>query len=388
MIIDSVFEKKDQSKLLGFDDVILRPHEESYYGSSEHKNLPSRSRLANIARDQFALVNAPMTVFRPEGIETLLNNPHIPFVFLPRIDYWNLREYYPDWDLPNVRLDFIQSFYSKNIKNLHKLIPSISLRDISVEDGLSVEFHTLYNPHSKLCLIDVAYPITNRHMESLDVFEEKHLNNYPTWFITGNVGSVRQAYNLCNYHNNDDSGKTLNGKKPQKIIKGVRIGIGSGSACSTKINTASGTGIISSFCFPQSFSTELENVWLIADGGIRHSGDYIKSVAVGAHMVMSGKMIAKCSDVATFDDYIGLASQRNRIESTVKAVNNSIEGVHFQLNKEDKTLQEMIDGICENMATAMVMQCAKDIETFQKNARRNLIEIGNGTLRESYPNPT
>lgn len=77
----------------------------------------------------------------------------------------------------------------------------------------------------------------------------------------------------------------------------VRVGIGSGSACSTSAATGVGVGIISVldeiFNFKKRYDHNIMPLPLImVDGGIRSSGDVVKSIAMGADLVMLGRLLA------------------------------------------------------------------------------------------------
>jgi len=71
----------------------------------------------------------------------------------------------------------------------------------------------------------------------------------------------------------------------------VRVGIGGGSICSTRIQTGHGVPTLQSI-LDCSESSYFGNVELIADGGIRNSGDIVKAYAAGADFVMLGSLLA------------------------------------------------------------------------------------------------
>jgi IMP dehydrogenase len=74
----------------------------------------------------------------------------------------------------------------------------------------------------------------------------------------------------------------------------VRIGIGGGSICSTRIQTGHGVPTFQSI-LDCSVSSKSSDVKIIADGGIRNSGDIVKALAAGADFVMLGSMLAGTS---------------------------------------------------------------------------------------------
>lgn len=77
----------------------------------------------------------------------------------------------------------------------------------------------------------------------------------------------------------------------------VKVGVGSGSVCTTRIVTGHGVPQLSAIVSArQALDGEGLNVGLIADGGIRNSGDIVKAIAAGADAVMLGSMLAGCDE--------------------------------------------------------------------------------------------
>jgi IMP dehydrogenase len=114
--------------------------------------------------------------------------------------------------------------------------------------------------------------------------------------IAGNIATAKAAYDL-----------------EQAGADGLRVGIGGGSMCTTRVQTGFGVPNV----------TALENVAAItaipimADGGIRTSGDIAKALAIGANTVMIGSLIAGTSETpgeiietknGLYKKYRGLAS--------------------------------------------------------------------------------
>ena len=136
---------------------------------------------------------------------------------------------------------------------------------------------------SKACVDTIKYikslrtnnDITNKEI----ILDKKYFKSIPketaedkTHVIAGNVA-------------------TLEGfKRLQKAgADGVRVGIASGSICSTALETAMGVPILTNI---MDIAPHKKNTWLIADGGSNHTGDIAKAVYFGADFVMMGKMLA------------------------------------------------------------------------------------------------
>lgn len=99
----------------------------------------------------------------------------------------------------------------------------------------------------------------------------------------------------------------------------VRVGIGNGSSCSTRLQTGMGAGQVTALMEIVRLRNEtFPHHSIVADGGIRHPGDMVKALALGADMVMMGRPFAGCNDCPEWvwsDDhnravYRGMASKQ------------------------------------------------------------------------------
>jgi IMP dehydrogenase len=89
------------------------------------------------------------------------------------------------------------------------------------------------------------------------------------------------------------------------MVDAIRVGIGSGSICSTRIQTGFGIPLLHSImdCYRSKTSViDHRRVAIIADGGIRYPSDLVKSIAAGADAIMCGRVLA--ATVETPGDYI------------------------------------------------------------------------------------
>ncbi len=89
-------------------------------------------------------------------------------------------------------------------------------------------------------------------------------------------------------------------------VKYIRVGIGSGSVCLTR--TVTGVGRPNYLAIPEIKNEFGEDIKLIADGGIKNTGDIAKAFALGADYVMLGRMLAQTYEAENDGIYSGMAS--------------------------------------------------------------------------------
>jgi len=132
----------------------------------------------------------------------------------------------------------------------------------------------------------------------------------------------------------------------------IRVGIGGGSICSTRVHTGHGTPTLQSII--DCSSSDRDSV-MIADGGIRTSGDIVKALAAGADCVMLGSLLAGTNEspgeIVYFDGhankvYRGMASKDAQIEW--RGHTASIEGVSTTVaikGAASDVISELVTGI-------------------------------------------
>lgn len=181
---------------------------------------------------------------------------------------------------------------------------------------------------------------------------------------------------------------------------GIKIGIGPGSICTTRIITGVGVPQISAIfdCFKQAKST---NIPLIADGGIRSSGDLAKAIAAGASSVMIGSLLAGAEespgllitkDGTKYKITRGMASlnanlARRKINSEREVSQEDIEtiipeGVEAMVPYRGKT-KDMIFNLVGGLRSTLSYLGANNIKAAWTKAK--FIRITPSGLKESYP---
>ena len=177
----------------------------------------------------------------------------------------------------------------------------------------------------------------------------------------------------------------------------VKVGIGPGSICTTRIVAGVGVPQISAIDECATVAKEY-GVPIIADGGIKYSGDVAKALAVGADSVMIGSLLAGTEESPgevvmyqgrQYKTYRGMGSigamtkgstDRYFQEGTAadKLVPEGIEGMVPYRGKIANVIHQLIGGLRSSMGYLG----AKDIQTFQDRAE--FVEITSAGLKESH----
>ncbi len=152
----------------------------------------------------------------------------------------------------------------------------------------------------------------------------------------------------------------------------VRVGIGSGSVCTTSIQTGIGIGQVSSL-LDVLFAKENKklNIKIIADGGIKSPGDVAKALALGADVVMLGRMLAGTretpGDVIKYNDQLW-KKYRGSASFGVKMKNEFIEGEETMVPYKG-AVKNVINGISDGLKSSMsYMNCFNLEELKTKNS--------------------
>ncbi len=178
---------------------------------------------------------------------------------------------------------------------------------------------------------------------------------------------------------------------------GLKVGIGPGSICTTRIVAGVGMPQLTAILDVSAYA-KTKGIPIIADGGIKYSGDIVKALAAGADTVMLGSLLAGCSEAPgeeiiwegrRFKTYVGMGSlsamkrgSKDRYfqsELKDKFVPEGIEGMVSYKGKASDTLYQLLGGVKSGMGYLG----AKTIVDLQKYAE--FVEITASGLVESHP---
>ncbi len=176
----------------------------------------------------------------------------------------------------------------------------------------------------------------------------------------------------------------------------VKVGIGPGSICTTRV--VSGVGVPQISAIMNCYEAAKEyNVPVIADGGIKYSGDITKALAAGANVCMMGSIFAGCDESpGSFELYQGRKYKAYRGMGSIAAMENGSRDRYFQ-NDAKKLVPEGVEGrvaykgyvedtifqLLGGLRSGMGLCGAADVETLKTTAE--FMKISAASLKESHP---
>ncbi len=208
--------------------------------------------------------------------------------------------------------------------------------------------------------IDIAH---GANAAVLPILERLRNHGISSGIILGNVGSVEgflYAYWLMK----------LSGFK--HVI--IKLGVGPGSVCTTRINTGVGVGQMTLLEQIYKLRQELAytDVTLISDGGVNSAGDFVKALAY-SEGVMMGKFFAS----ASFEENVLIKDNGQLIgvhlygmaSAMVTEKRNYIEGSQQTLRSFHQNAQEAVSRMREGLQSAMTYVNAQTLNEFRQNVR-------------------
>ncbi len=166
----------------------------------------------------------------------------------------------------------------------------------------------------------------------------------------------------------------------------VRVGIGSGSVCTTSIQTGIGIGQVSSLL--NVFFSRAEkklNIKIIADGGIKSPGDVAKAIALGADAVMLGRMLSGTSETpGEVIKYNGQLWKKYRGSASfgVKMRKEFIEGEETMVPYKGD-VKNVIDSIADGLKSSMSYMNCFNLEELRKT--ETFAILSNSSYLERLP---
>ena len=176
----------------------------------------------------------------------------------------------------------------------------------------------------------------------------------------------------------------------------IKVGIGPGSICTTRVVAGIGVPQITAVMDCYAVAKEY-GIPVIADGGIKYSGDLTKAIAAGGNVCMMGSMFAGCDESpGTFELYQGRKYKVYRGMGSIAAMANGSKDRSFQSDAK-KLVPEGVEGrvaykglvedtvfqMLGGLRAGMGYCGASDIKTLQETAK--FVKITAASLKESHP---
>jgi IMP dehydrogenase len=233
-------------------------------------------------------------------------------------------------------------------------------------------------------VVDTAHGHSKSVIDTVKIFKQK----FDIDVIAGNIATRAAALALI-----------------EVGADGVKVGVGPGSICTTRVVAGVGVPQVSAIMEVAS-ATVAAGVPLIADGGLQYSGDIAKAIVAGADSVMLGSLLAGCEespgDVVVVN---GKPYKQYRGMGSLGAMQSRAQGRSFSKDRyfqddvlsDDKLVPEGIEGqvpyrgsvanvthqLVGGLRAAMGYAGSANIQDLQSNGR--LVRITAAGLRESHP---
>lgn len=196
------------------------------------------------------------------------------------------------------------------------------------------------------------------------------------------------------------AGNVATAEATEALIKAgadcVKVGIGPGSICTTRIVAGIGVPQVSAVLQCAEMGDKY-GIPVIADGGIKYSGDIVKAIAAGARVVMMGSMLAGCEEApGDMEVYQGRQFKVYRGMGSLGAMQKGSKDRYFQTNNKklvpegvegrvpfrgavSETIYQMMGGLRSGMGYCG----AHNIEELRTNSK--FVRITSAGLKESHP---
>ncbi|HZK32876.1 MAG TPA: IMP dehydrogenase [Tissierellaceae bacterium] len=281
----------------------------------------------------------------------------------------------------------------------YKLTGLITIKDIEK----SIQHPNSAKDSTGRLLVGAAVGITSDMMERVDALVKSKVDVVVVDTAHGHSKGVLDAVTAIKGRYPElqlIAGNVATGEATEDLIKagadGVKVGIGPGSICTTRVVTGVGVPQITAV-MNCAEAAKKHGIPIIADGGIKYSGDITKALAVGASVIMAGSLFAGTEESPgeevlykgrSYKEYRGMGSMgamdsgsgdRYFQEDTKKYVPEGVEGrIHFR-GPLGKIVFQLVGGLKSGMGYVG----AKNIVDLQRKAK--LIKITGASLIENHP---
>ncbi len=247
---------------------------------------------------------------------------------------------------------------------------------IGITDNFLERTQALVNAHVDCVVLDSAH---GHSANVLRVCREIKKNFPDLQVIVGNVATADAVRALV-----------------EAGADAVKVGIGPGSICTTRV--VAGIGVPQITAIMDCYEAAKESgVPIIADGGIKYSGDITKAIAAGGSVCMMGSLFAGCDEApGEFELFQGRKYKVYRGMGSIAAMNNGSKDRYFQVGAK-KLVPEGVEGrvaykgsvedtvfqLIGGLRSGMGYCGTKTIDELHENGR--FVRISSASLKESHP---
>ncbi len=339
---------------LTFDDVLLMPS----YTDIKREEIDLSSNLTADIRLELPILSAPMDTVTTSTLSIALGK------------------------LGGLGVIHRNMTIEKQVEEVEKVGKVVQLTAAAVGVGKDAEERVaaLVKKGVDVIVIDSAHGFSKWVIELTKLISHKY--KYLA-VISGNVGTAAGAKALI-----------------EAGAKALRVGIGPGSICTTRVVAGIGVPQVTAIMETSTLAKKY-GIPVIADGGIRYSGDIVKAFAAGASCVMSGSLFAGCSETpgdiisrgkTKYKSYRGMGSlsamqegsasrygQDYRLGQQKKLTTEGVEGLVAYKGKLEDIVSQLTGGI----RSGMYYTGAGNIRQLQEKSR--FIQISQASLAEGHP---
>ena len=249
---------------------------------------------------------------------------------------------------------------------------------VGIEENTIDRVGALIDACVDLIFIDTAHAHSKSVLNQIDLIKKEYPHSE---IVVGNIATASAAQKLIDHG-----------------VDVIKVGIGAGSSCTTRI--VAGVGVPQLTSVMDAYEVAIKNnVQVISDGGMRYSGDIAKSLAAGAGCVMLGSLFAGTKESPgemilwegrSYKSYRGMGSisamkvgSKDRYfqskSNNKKLVPEGIEGMVPYKGPVGDTVHQLMGGVKSSMGYCG----AKEIKDFPKQAE--FIKITSSGIVESHP---
>lgn len=247
---------------------------------------------------------------------------------------------------------------------------------VGIKNGTVERAETLLKAGSAGLSIDIAHAHTVATLETVKLLK----NKFPkVSLIVGTIATYEGAYDL--FKAGADT---------------VRVGVGAGTICTTRIVAGSGVPQITAISEAVRARSKFKNKFVLADGGAANSGDVVKGLACGASAVIAGSLFAGTREApgkiikkngALYKEYNGSTSKTEKIKQVEKDKAGKadhyilhVEGVEAMVPYKGP-VKFIVEDLCAGIRSGLTYSGAKNIRQLWKNAQ--FVQITTAGYRES-----